>query len=595
MQNTHEMIEKQFQEREKIGKYLYGFAWAIEILAVLIGLAISIAIAGTGLQEMSEAKGGDLGFAEYTNIAITMMPFLMVAIVEITKIPFAGAFYNSTSVIWKSVFGITLLFLAFITFESAMNGFERNFSALTFVIDSKKKQVVNLDEKITDINAKIDEAEKLKLEDIEENYNNRRAELSAERDSHAKEITDRMNELRGSTETEYVQSLRDERATLMSRISSLEQSQKDELDRAYKKGEKDADANQSEIGARRRTLQGQLDRISKQIRDKEQEKAIEVENASFFSVDRIRKEYDEEIANLRDREIAIQDSLNNLTLSSVQSNTSANFESSISRIKERHRTELSKLQNQLYAVNKKISKSTAANEEDIKGQVETYRKELAKVDARFQEQQQANDKERESKLEILKNNSEIFQDLNGKLDVLRDDRTVLRDQINVKVGDNQVYRIAQWWFGRESAADLDRHEVMVIAVIWFGSLAALVAFTGILLALASYVIKDPTQRSRHSRDENSINKLNRSVRRYFVSKRKLLKEPIYKEIPKEVIKEVPVEKVIKVEKPVEIVRKVLVHVPFYTNDKKLLNMSYSLDDFEDFTSSSQTGEKTSHA
>ena len=77
-------------ERESIGKKLIIFAWAVEICAVIIGFAISIMQGITSFEELDANKNGMLGFGDYTNVFIAMMPFLMVAIVEITKIPFVG-------------------------------------------------------------------------------------------------------------------------------------------------------------------------------------------------------------------------------------------------------------------------------------------------------------------------------------------------------------------------------------------------------------------------------------------------------------------------------------------------------------------------
>ena len=46
-----------------------------------------------------------------------------------------------------------------------------------------------------------------------------------------------------------------------------------------------------------------------------------------------------------------------------------------------------------------------------------------------------------------------------------------------------------------------------------------------------------------------------------------------KEVATEIIKEVPVEKIVKVEIPVEIIKKEIVHVPLYTEDKSLLKLA----------------------
>ena len=70
-----------------------------------------------------------------------------------------------------------------------------------------------------------------------------------------------------------------------------------------------------------------------------------------------------------------------------------------------------------------------------------------------------------------------------------------------------------------------------------------------------------------------IRKLIDSIRRLLVFSRKSVRQPLVKEIEKEIIKEVPIEKIVTTEIPVEILKKEIVYVPMYTNDKDLLKMS----------------------
>ena len=118
------------EDRKKIGSRLYRFAWVIEFFAVGIGLGIAVMQLATSFTELAKGKDGALGFGDYTNIVIAAVPFLMVAIVELTKIPFVDAFYQTSHRIWKTVFLVSLVIISGITFESALNGFERNFNAL---------------------------------------------------------------------------------------------------------------------------------------------------------------------------------------------------------------------------------------------------------------------------------------------------------------------------------------------------------------------------------------------------------------------------------------------------------------------------------
>jgi hypothetical protein len=48
---------------------------------------------------------------------------------------------------------------------------------------------------------------------------------------------------------------------------------------------------------------------------------------------------------------------------------------------------------------------------------------------------------------------------------------------------------------------------------------------------------------------------------------------VIREVEKEVVREVPVQKVVLVDKPVEIVKKEIVYVPFYTDDRSQIKLS----------------------
>jgi hypothetical protein len=585
LEENNSTANTQFSHRLFLGKQLYFFAWVIEIIAVIIGLGIAVATAAAGFQEMLQIREGNLFFSDYSNIIITILPFIMVAIVELTKIPFAGAFYHATNKFWKILFGFAMIFLAFITFESAMNGFERNFTALTFVIDKKKKEVVNMDEKITNLTLQKQQVTSLTLDNIESRYNERRTQLSKERDAQVSIVSDRMNTILGASETDYITSLKKERSDLRNLINKRERQYQSGVNRLNKRYTKLESSTRSEIGALRRTIQGQINQLSQEIKNKEKDKlnreAAEKNKFVLFRED-VSSEAEKKLNVLRQRLVKLQDKLNNITAINLQSSSTQSFDSDLSNLKRQYRVDHEQLKKQLRQINRKISKIIGRKQNDTDKLLQQHRQEIKIINSRFKEQESGNDKEREEKLKILQNNQTIAARIEKELLTLSEKRTQLRDDINVKVGDNQVYRIAQWWSGKESADDLDRHEVMLIATIWFGSLALLIAVTGILLALASYVIRDPTQCSRGEKKNSKITKIINSIRRYFIYKRRVQREPIVreviKEVPREVIREVPVDKVVTVEKPVDIIRKVLVHVPFYTNDPKLLKISNNPDD-----------------
>ena len=125
--------EQKYENEAKFGKHLLYVAWAIEILATIIGLAISVATARAAYFAVQNPDSGTL-----TNAIIGALPFLIIAVVEPTKKPLAGGLYKVRTLHWKVLILISLLGLTAVTFETMFNGLERNLNNVTqLVTDSK--------------------------------------------------------------------------------------------------------------------------------------------------------------------------------------------------------------------------------------------------------------------------------------------------------------------------------------------------------------------------------------------------------------------------------------------------------------------------
>src|SRR5262245_8164591 len=107
--------------REAVGLRLTRFAWGVEILAAVIGLIIAALIVLDAAQkiEATSERGPN-----YLDIFLGGLPFVVVAMVELTKIPLATACYTAASRLAKTVFAAALVVLSIITFETILNGFE---------------------------------------------------------------------------------------------------------------------------------------------------------------------------------------------------------------------------------------------------------------------------------------------------------------------------------------------------------------------------------------------------------------------------------------------------------------------------------------
>jgi hypothetical protein len=563
-------------ERESIGKKLIFFAWAVEICAVIIGFAISIMQGISSFTEIELNSPGGLGFGDYTNVFIAMMPFLMVAIVEITKIPFVAATYKTSNTKWKFIFGSSLLFLAFITFESALNGFERNFHALIFSIDKHKKELVAVEEQIAPLETRRERLASLSASQIEEEYSQRHAVISEERSRQAEVIQDRIQGLRAATQNEYIKGLSAQITDRREQLKALRTDRQKEIDALIDASRQMTLNAASELDTQRRSLQQQLANEQNYLEELREAREKKIADAGFFSENSVKKEQNALVKAQEDKVESLRQQLNQLSDSDKQKTLRASYNQDIEAVKDRYQKREDKLTQKIQSLSLELSKSLGSREKDIEAVIQTHMTELARVEKKFQEQQSENERIREREFNQLSENDAIIKELDQTIFEKSKERVELRNLVNLKVGDNQVYRMAQWWYNKESAADLDRKDVMTIATLWFGSLALLIAITGILLAFASYVIRDPSiddYKAQRDSIPSITKKAFNSFRRLIIYWRRVQRQPVIKEVPTEVVKEVPVEKVVKVEVPVEIIKKEIVHVPLYTEDKSLLKLA----------------------
>ena len=81
--------EKKFARERSFGKKLLITAWAVEIMAAMLGLLIAFFMSYDAYTNTS-----DQGTSAIFNAILGGLPFLLIAIIEPTKIPLAGGLYG---------------------------------------------------------------------------------------------------------------------------------------------------------------------------------------------------------------------------------------------------------------------------------------------------------------------------------------------------------------------------------------------------------------------------------------------------------------------------------------------------------------------
>lgn len=579
MPNLDNIFNKFFPQSQTTakGKFLLRMAWGIEILVALIGLCIGIIII-RGAQGVTEA--GDLISRGISLDDLTFgMIFIIVAVVELTKIPLANAVYYSVRLFWRIVFLIALILVNVSTFETIITGFERINRERSKVVDkliveyhSTKTQIQNINENV-EVNDVNDEISKL----IE-----RRSDVN-------KQIS-----LINLESSKQIQNIKDT-SSAQGNIDQL----KDEIKELNKKIENLVNANI--------TLSGQKD---SKVWGSNKKSIAESINQNNLRIERHENEKKAKETELR-----------NLIISSNKDN-----EGQINIVKEENKTQLISLNEEKSRIENEIK---ILEEEKLKYQLDDKDKaeKIIKLKERKNElitliDEQAPDNqvfrvatwlkgwfEVDYDKEIEKLNLQVFILEKKKVESITEksffdkifsffsnkdlDNDAIDSQISrlkkqIKDFENKA-EIAATTVQESVYADLPRAALTAAFWLWFGVLGFIISVTGTMLAFASLVLLDPRLHVIRNKKTAYWRGVSLRISRFFV----LLNKYIWGLIkrfrdPKVEIKEIEVEKVVEkiVEKPVEVekvvvkevevpkeietLRKEIVYVPLPTDDEELL-------------------------
>ncbi|MDC1270438.1 hypothetical protein N8Z85_01435 [Porticoccus sp.] len=115
--------DKDFKNRKKYGRYIFWIAVSVEILAMTLGLYI----AWTQTNAALIANGYKFLPPEEQNMVFFQAlgaagPFVIIAIIEPTKLALAYVIYNARRLWVKALFCLALILVTFVTFETIFNG-----------------------------------------------------------------------------------------------------------------------------------------------------------------------------------------------------------------------------------------------------------------------------------------------------------------------------------------------------------------------------------------------------------------------------------------------------------------------------------------
>ncbi len=594
-------VKDKFEKEKNFGKKLYVTAWAVEILAACLGLCIAFFMAYDAYNA-SETK--DL--STFINALLGALPFLLIAIIEPTKIPLAGGLYKIRHLGWKTLIFFALIGLTLVTFETIFTGLERQVTNVTAKVSRGENEIINLESKITEnervlkeylelsieketqeLTKKILENRRLKSEEIEEENKQHLSQIKLV-ENEIKSLNDRIIVIvdeRKESREEQIGPLSQVIESLTTKISDLE-NQKNDLNKKIE-GLSATDSSTKQI----QIIENQISEINNNIeKNNNYLSSKETENIKKAQVN---------IGVTDDGKIGPNTMRNFELWKNQQNNKIKDLQNKILNIRKDENTDKNnrrdKLELEISKLDKKIDKI-----EKERSDYTLERKNLQQNTAKIN----FDDTEKNLLLENIKNNQKKIMQLNKEkkinidnINFYREEREKdfekkskgIEDQVNkskneipklrelintntqeinrikqdlrIEAQKNQIYRFAQKLGGHDDILEVNEKELTFVASIWFGSIALICATIGTILAIISYIMTDPeafVQKQKLKID----NPLRRSMRRFFLALRKrIFLKPKRIEVPVEVEKVVEVEKEVEIEKIVEVEKEVIKEVP----------------------------------
>ena len=601
MPNLDNIFNKFFPQSQtgSKGKFLIRMAWAIEIMVAVIGVCIGLIMIFGSKQVDGEQIQTAADLAKYNvtlNDFTIGLIFLIVAVVELTKIPLATAVYYSVRVFWRVVFLIALILVNVSTFETIVTGFERINRERTKIVDklivdynSVKTQIQNINDNV-EVNNVNDEIKTLierrtKInEDIGKITLNSQKQIQSVKESSANQDT--IEQLKSEIKDldRKIETLLDANTQLSSqKDSKVFGSNKKSIDATIEQNNKRIESYEVERNRKSAELQSLI-----QASNKDNEGEINLINQSkdnqLNSLLEEKELLDKEIKVLEEEKFKYQENDKNKAQKLID-------------LKDKKNKLIEKIDN-LAPDNQVFRVATW-----LKGWFEVdYNKEIEKINMKIFELEQ-------QKIDTITERGwfdKIFSifNKNSNLDNKAIDRQISSLQIQLKDFEYKA-EMAINTVNESVYADLPRGAITAAFWLWFGVLSFIISVTGTMLAFASLVLLDPRLHVIRNKKTAYWKGVSIRLSKFFVLLNKFIwgrikrfRDPNVKIVEKEVEVEKIVEKIVEkpvevekivekiVEKPVEVekivikevevpkeietLRKEMVYVPLPTDDEELL-------------------------
>ena len=465
----------------KNARFLIGLAWAVEIIAVLIGLTISIVVAVSAYS--SFASEGDVGLLEgSSSILVAALPFVLIAVVEICKIPLTFAFMAVRNRVWRGMFLTFVLFLCLITFETMLNGFERNFSNLNRAIDNRKNEIESTEQAVGLLENRRAYVVKFTEDDL-------LAELEAEQtiiDGQFNDAVVKIDRNMRDVLSNIDYGFRDELNTEIARLELVR-------DEYYRDWREETEAVEDRFSTLLLQNIGgsasERDRLLEELEALKREFDEAMATANIFNRSQREQKYRGLIREKEQQLSVITTGYLGGDALQKQSTMESQLKQQLDFVNNKYTRRIDEIDTRIAELKAEIEQRLAGNAEletNVVSKASADKSRFARIRNDQNGELAAYEEGKREELEII---AERAFTIDEEIFTLRNQQRTLQSEISHLINQNQIYRLAMYFTGKESATEVKRRAVGVVALLWFGSLSLIAAVCGVMLALAGFYLR----------------------------------------------------------------------------------------------------------
>ena len=465
----------------KNARLLITLAWTVEVIAVLIGLTISIVVAVSAYS--SFASEGDVGLLEgSSSILVAALPFVLIAVVEICKIPLTFAFMAVRNRLWRGMFLTFVLFLCLITFETMLNGFERNFSNLNRAIDTRKNNIESAEQAVGLLENRRAYVVKFTEEDLITELDAEQVIIDGQFNDAAGKIDRNTREVLSNIDYGFQGELTEEIARLELVRDKYYDDWREETEAVEERFSTLLLQNIGGSASERDRLLAELDTLKREF-----DQAMAT--ANFFNRSQREQKYRGLIREKEQQLSVITTGYLGGDALEKQSTMEAQLKQQMDFVNSKYTRRIDEIDTRVAELKTEIETRLAANAEletSVVSKASSDKARFARIRAEQITELKAYEEGKRAELEII---AERAFTIDEEIFTLRNEQRSLQSEINHLINQNQIYRLAMYFTGKESATDVERRSVGVVALLWFGSLSLIAAVCGVMLALAGFYLR----------------------------------------------------------------------------------------------------------